>query len=148
MGNKIRGPGRDCFSSVKQKCMIWNANTHSAKQLRMFNDYGSITRDAEERNLNSTHFPDFFGSGDAEWLHVDGAEEDAEFGVLQRKAVLLEAAQYERDRTNEEMEGLYQELRAEGYMGKRLADWLGLYFAGGDQFSDMYLYRDVTNSTK
>jgi hypothetical protein len=148
MGNKIRGPGRDCFSSVKQKCMIWNANTHSAKQLRMFNDYGSITRDAEERNLNSTHFPDFFGAGDAEWLHVDGAEEDAEFGVLQRKAVLLEAAQYERDRTNEEMEGLYQELRAEGYMGKRLADWLGLYFAGGDQFSDMYLYRDVTNSTK
>jgi hypothetical protein len=148
MGHKIRGPCRDCFSNVKQKCMIWNVNTHSAKQLRMFNDYGSITRDAEERNLNSTNFPEFFGAGDAEWLHVNGAEKDAEFGVLQRKAMLLEAAQYERVKTNEELEGLYQELRAEGRKGDRIAEWFGLYLAGGDQFSDMYLYRDVTNSTK
>jgi hypothetical protein len=114
----------------------------------MFNDYGSITRDIEERNLNSTNFPEFFRAGDAEWLHVDGAEKDAEFGVLQRKAVLLEAAQYERVKTNEESEELYQELRTEEQKGDRIAEWFGLYLTGGNQFSDMYLYRDMTNSTK
>jgi hypothetical protein len=147
-GNKIRGPRRECFSSVQQKCMVWNLNSHSAKQLRMFNDYGSIARDVEERNLNSTNFPEFFGSGDDGWLHVNGAEEDAEFEVLQRKATLLKAAQYERRRTEEEWDGLERELVAEGLAGEKLARWLGLYFAGGDQFSDMYLFRDVTNSTK
>jgi hypothetical protein len=142
VGHKVRGPGHDCFSSVKQKCMVWNANSHSAKQLRMFNDYGSVVRDVDERNLNSIQFPEFFGEG---WL---GAEDDGKFGVLRRKAVLLEAAKYERSRTDEEMEGLQKELRAEGKVGERLADWLGLYFAGGDQFSDMYLFKDITNSTK
>ncbi|ORY03144.1 hypothetical protein BCR34DRAFT_573697 [Clohesyomyces aquaticus] len=148
LGNKVRGPGRDCFTGVKQKCMVWNANSHNAKELRMFNDYGSIPRDAEERNLNSTNFPEFFGSSDSQWLVPNPGGYDPEFSMLQRKAALLEAAQYERKRANMELSELFQEMRAEGHNGAKLADWFGLYFAGGNQFSDMYLFKDVTNSTR
>jgi hypothetical protein len=150
-GSKVRDKGSDCFSTVKQKLMAWNANSHAAKQLRMFNDYGSVTRDCEERNLNSTDFPEFFGSNDREWIMrvADGADElDHKFVMMQRQKMLLDAALYERKRTNDELDELYAELRKEGRKGSKLADWLGLYYAGGDQFSDMYLLRDVTNSTK
>ncbi|PSN61439.1 hypothetical protein BS50DRAFT_680871 [Corynespora cassiicola Philippines] len=163
VGSKIHGPGQDCFRSTKQKLMLWNANSHSAKQLRMFNDFGSVVRDFEERNLNSTSFPDFFGSCDADWVEAacrgqggvngDARQSDAhaldqDFEIAQRKQILLDSAYYERKRTNEELDALYAELREEGAKGRRLADWLGLYLAGGDQFSDMYLLKDVTNSTK
>lgn len=147
LGSKLRGPNRDCFSTVKQKCMVWNLNSHSAKQLRMFNDYGSITRDADEKNLNSMNFPEFFGAGDTAWLHAESDTSD-EFGITQRKAILRDVAEYERERTDDEMRGLEKELRKEGRVGEKIAEWLGLYFAGGDQFSDMYLFRDVTNSIK
>jgi len=146
-GSRVRGEGKDCFSSVQQKLMIWNCNTHAAKQLRMYNDYGSVARDAEEGNLSSVNFPEFFGDGDeARGRSVGGF--DATFRLMQTKQTLLELANYERRHTNQELDELCQELEAEGVEGKKVSDLLRIYFAGGDQFSDMYLVRDVTNATK
>ena len=146
-GSRVRGKGKDCFSSVQQKLMAWNCNMHAAKQLRMYNDYGSVARDAEENNLNSVDFPEFFGDGD-EARDFLGGQIDANFGLMQTKQTLLAAAEYERRHTNIELDELYKELEAEGAAGKKIADWLGVYYAGGDQFSDMYLVRDVTNGIK
>ena len=146
-GSRIRGEGKDCFGTVKQKLMAWNCNAHSAKQLRIYNDYGSVGRDAKEDNLNSVNFPEFFGDGD-EARDCSGRDLDGDFRLMQTKQTLLEAAEYERRHTNEELDELYKELEAEGAEGKRVADWTGVYYAGGDQFSDMYLVRDVTNTTK
>ncbi|KAF2744064.1 hypothetical protein M011DRAFT_196271 [Sporormia fimetaria CBS 119925] len=151
-GARLRGKGKDCFSTVKQKLMIWNADAHAGKQLRMFNDYGSIVRDAEENNLNSVDFAEFFSDGDVVGEERGGGEggrgEEDGFEAEVRKQVLLDAAMYERKCTEREMEELYEELRKEGDVGERLAKWVECYYAGGDLFSDMYLVRDVTNSTR
>lgn len=146
-GSRVRGEGKDCFGSVRQKLMACDCNTHAAKQLRMYNDYGSVARDADEDNLSSLNFPEFFGGGDD--ARVDPAGDfDAKFRLMQTKQVLLEAAEYERRRTDEGLVELYKELEMEGYEGRKIADLLRVYYAGGDQFSDMYLVKDVTNGTK
>lgn len=156
VGHKLRGAGRDCFSTVKQKLMIWNANSHAGKQLRMFNDYGSVVRDAAERNLNSINFPEFFHYSSSERIQSADPNEmfTSEqktidwFEVAQRKQMLLEAAMHERRCTDREMNELYKELKADSIAGRILASWIEVYYAGGDLFSDMYLLRDVTNSIK
>lgn len=108
-----------------------------------------LARDLAERNLSSINFPEFFGDGDdARCDSVSKGGHDAEFKLLLLKQTLLEAAEHERDRTNAELSELYAELEAEGAEGKKIADLLGVYYAGEDQFSDMYLVRDVTNSTR
>jgi hypothetical protein len=154
VGHRLRGAQKDCFSTVKQKLVIWNANSHAGKQLRMFNDFGSIARDAAESNLNSIDFPEFFGEGGVQ-KDNSGHEREVHdtnavdwFEVSQRKQILLDAALYERMCTDREMSVLYEQLRQDGKVGKRLAQWVETYYAGGDLFSDMYLLRDVTNTTK
>ena len=99
----------------------------------MYNDYGSITRDLEERNLNGVNFPEFF----ADVLDQDSA-----------KATLLDAAKYERQCAVDSAEILLRDLRAEGVAGKKIAGCLRVYVAAGDQFSDMYVTRDVTKSSQ
>ena len=158
VGSRVRGSGKDCFSTVRQKLMAWNCNTHAAKQLRMYNDYGSMARDAAEDNLSSLNFLEFFGDGDearsepysndADNDNDNNSRTASQFHIQQTKQTLLQAAEYERRHTNAELAELYEELRGEGSDGAKIAEWLGLYYAGGDQFSDMYLVRDVTNGTK
>lgn len=36
---------------------------HLGRMCRQYNDYGSLARDQEERNLNSLNFPEFCGLG-------------------------------------------------------------------------------------
>ena len=132
MGGSLRG-GADCFSHVKQKLMAHKMNAHYGAFTRMYNDYGSIARDAEERNLNSVNFPEFFANG---------------LDFTSAKQALLGAAQYERQCAVQTAEVLYKDLESEGSVGKKLADRLRVYIGGGEQFSDMYVTRDVTNSVK
>jgi hypothetical protein len=70
------------------------------------------------------------------------------FEVAQRKEALLDVAMYERRCTNREMGELYDELRAEGPVEQRLAKWVEACHAEGDFFSDIYLLREATNSTR
>ena len=147
-GSRVRGEGQDCFRTVKQKLMAWNNNTHAGKSMRMYNDYGSILRDAKESNLSSVNFPEFFGDGDEARRATLMDSASAESRLIERKQMLFEAAEYERQRSNDELNALCQDLAADGIEGKRVADLFVVYCMGGDQFSDMYLARDLTNSTK
>ena len=131
--------GADCFTGVAQKMRAYTMNTHIGAFCRMYNDYGSIERDREERNLNSVNFPEFF---DARAEGGVGGEEAA------AKATLLNAAAEERDRALEHAAALYRDLEAEGEDGRRIADCLRVYIGACEQFSDMYLTRDVTNRVR
>ncbi len=108
----------------------------------MYNDYGSIVRDHDEINLNSVNFPEFFPDD------VDAGSGDETIAMAKAKATLLEAAKYERRCALETAEALYRELEKEGEEGKRVRDCLRVYIGAGEQFSDMYVTRDVTNSVK
>ena len=140
IGGSVRG-GADCFSTVKQKLMAYNMNRHIGSFSRMYNDYGSVLRDRDERNLNSINFPEFF-------LHYHGGINTDSTAIDESKETLLAAAQYERKCATDSAEVLFQELEAEGAAGRTIALYLKIYLGGSEQFSDMYLTRDVTNRVK
>ena len=128
----------DAFPTVKQKLMAYSMNAHIGTFCRMYNDYGSIARDRKEGNLNSVNFPEF-------WADDHGGEAD---GLENAKKILLDAAVHERFRARTEMEDLCQILQLEGDAGKQVSGCLKIYMGACEQFSDMYLTRDVTNSVK
>ena len=130
--------GADAFSTVKQKLMAHSMNAHLGAFCRMYNDYGSIARDHQESNLNSVNFPEFF----------DGKHDDAGAGLGKAKETLLEAAVWEREQAKTEMEALCETLEKEGAEGKAISRNLRVYMGACEQFSDMYLTKDVTNSVK
>lgn len=125
IGGGVRG-GKDCFAGVRQKLHAYKMNAHIGAYCRLYNDFGSVKRDREERNLNSINFPEFFtndndndndGDGDAD------AEADAR-QEAQAKAMLREAAEFERKCAVESAEPLLRELEAEGKEGTLVANCL------------------------
>ncbi|KAL8730563.1 MAG: hypothetical protein Q9166_004017 [cf. Caloplaca sp. 2 TL-2023] len=135
MSSTIRS-GRDCFSTVKQKLVAHKMNSHIGAFCRIYNDYGSIARDREERNLNSVNFPEFFDPS------------DGESRTEKVKERLLEAAQYERQCALEAADKLYSDLEGQGEEGRRITECLRVYMGACEQFSDMAMTRDITNSVK
>ncbi|KAK7418727.1 hypothetical protein QQX98_003745 [Neonectria punicea] len=53
------GGGQELYPTVSQKYLSTAVTRHLTTMCRMYNDYGSLARDSDERNLNSTHFPEF-----------------------------------------------------------------------------------------
>ncbi|KAI0409334.1 hypothetical protein F4802DRAFT_615787 [Xylaria palmicola] len=51
--------GDGILASARTAYLAEDACRHLASVCRMYNDLGSMTRDADERNLNSTNFPEF-----------------------------------------------------------------------------------------
>ena len=145
IGSSLRS-GSDCFSSPKQKLMAHGMNAHYGAFCRLYNDYGSVGRDAKEGNLNSLNFPDFFSTKSHDRDPDVSADEQVKLG--RAKKLLLDAARYERDCALSSADMLYKELEAEGEVGKKLADRIRCYIGAGEQFSDLYLTRDVTNTVK
>lgn len=139
----LRNGQGDCFRTPRQKLIAHGMNAHYGAFCRLYNDYGSVARDAAEGNLNSLNFPEFFAEGNAGDKGEEGDDDQ------RAKGLLLEAARYERECALGRAELLYRELEEwEGKVGRKLADRIRVYVGAGEQFSDMYLTRDVTNSVK
>jgi hypothetical protein len=91
--------GEDMFSTAEGKYYSSYAKRHLSTLCRMENDYGSVTRDRCERQVNSVDFPEFFppetrmGNG----LDVNSAKKLEK----EQKAILLKVAQYERESYND-----------------------------------------------
>lgn len=145
IGGSLRA-GADCFATVKQKLMAYNMNRHVGSFTRMYNDCGSVVRDRDEGNLNSINFPEFFPL-----LHHRGGSESNNPNTTvtdEPKATLLAAAQYERKCANEFATDLFQELEAEGAIGRAITLNVKIYVEAFEQWADLYLNRDVTNRVK
>ncbi|PWY86714.1 hypothetical protein BO70DRAFT_422322 [Aspergillus heteromorphus CBS 117.55] len=143
MGSGIRG-GRDGWSSVMQRMLAHEMNQHVGAYCRLYNDYGSVTRDAIEGNLNSVNFPEF-------WTGVSPQDIQANDGEVRAtiKADLLAVAKHERRMADYLGDKLYKSLEDEGGKeGRWIAGALRVYFRSAELFSDMYLTRDVTNTVK
>lgn len=90
--------GADCFPSAREKYLAEAACRHLATMCRMYNDYGSLTRDRIERNLNSINFPEFNCGA------RDGNDQDE-----LKKAALFTIADYERCCLNLSLARLHKE---------------------------------------
>ena len=111
----VRG-GKDCFTGVKQKLNAYDMNSHIGAYCCLYNDYSTIARDREERNLNSINFPEFF-------IDDQSAETDTDHEI-RAKAMLREAAEYKRKCAVEMARPLLKELDAEGCEGIMVANCL------------------------
>lgn len=144
MGSWVRH-GQRGWSSMMQQMVAYETNIHVAAYCRIYNDYGSVTRDVVECNLNSVNFPEF-------WTNSAGRPTDGEqnpVALQEMKSTLLELGKHERRMAEFAADQFYQTLQDEGTTaGKAIASAMRVYFRSGELFSDMYLTRDVTNTVK
>ena len=78
------------FASARQRYLLEDACSHLATMCRQYNDFGSVSRDRQEQNLNSINFPEF-KIYTREEGHIDLETLEA-----RRKRDLFEIAEYER----------------------------------------------------
>ncbi|EHA49536.1 ent-kaurene synthase [Pyricularia oryzae 70-15] len=131
------GNAGDCFQTVEQKYFAAAANRHLATMCRMYNDYGSVSRDAAESNLNSLDFPEFSACG---------AESP--------KASLFSLAQYERACLEDSLSRLEKECnRGSGgacqkaTQMRRMTYWR-LFCDVTDLYGQIYVIRDMSSNVK
>ncbi|GAB1309809.1 Ent-kaurene synthase [Madurella fahalii] len=84
----------ECFPTASQKYFADCWCRHLATMCRMYNDVGSVARDAAEGNLNSLDFPEFAAANN----------------LAEKKKELLALAEYERDCLDEAQRRLEREI--------------------------------------
>ena len=127
----ISKSGQEAFTGAKQKYLAQDACRHLATLCRQYNDYGSSSRDSDERNLNSVNFPEFRPSE----LSGGGGEDKI-------KAELLWLAEYERGCLETTLKRLQEEVKED------VMNPLRLFVTVTDLYGQIYVARDVTARVK
>lgn len=117
------------LATVQQKYISQDVITHLASLCRMYNDYGSLQRDQDEKNVNSLMFPEF------ERLKTD----------VEKKKELLKLTEYERRCLNLALDGLETELKSEGK--ERLMRLIKMFCDVTDTYGWVYVVRDIGTRT-
>ncbi|KAJ5921344.1 terpenoid cyclases/Protein prenyltransferase [Penicillium verhagenii] len=113
---------------------------HLAIMCRQYNDYGSVTRDMDEENLNSLHFPEFLSFNSAEkTLGISGHERVIYPSILMKEQ-LLAIAEFERD----QMELAFKRLE-EASVENCVLESVRVFINVTDLFGLVYIHRDYTN---
>ena len=135
------GSGNDTFPTAEQKYYSAAANRHLSTLCRMENDYGSVTRDRAERNLNFIDFPEFFDQGGAAFTSTFTSEQ-AKPLEAEQKAQLLRLAQYERESYRDALRRL-DELVAGDKKAMRKMQLLRVMTNVTDSWGQMYVLKDL-----
>jgi aphidicolan-16beta-ol synthase/syn-copalyl-diphosphate synthase len=135
------GSGNDTFPTAEQKYYSAAANRHLSTLCRMENDYGSVTRDRVERNLNFIDFPEFFDQGGAAFTSAFSTEQATPLEAEQ-KAQLLRLAQYERESYRDALRRL-DELVAGDKKAMRKMQLLRVMTNVTDSWGQMYVVKDL-----
>lgn len=130
------------FHTPKQKYLAQDVALHLATLCRMYNDYGSIERDADERNVNSVNFPDMEAEAkDNETMYRGegngGGSSHEEPWVGQRKKDLLALTEYERECLDLALTGLKKEVSSE------VMERIMLFVDVTNLYGQIYLARDI-----
>ncbi|KAI1127659.1 Copalyl diphosphate synthase [Nemania abortiva] len=131
--------GKDCFPTVHEKYLAAVACRHLATMCRMYNDYGSITRDASEGNLNSINFPEY---------QPTISNITNEVGVNTQKCALFDLAEYERACLNDALRRLAEMIRGTGNVKldrakDRQMDIWRMFCDVTDLYGQIYVVRDI-----
>ncbi|KAM0195926.1 hypothetical protein ACHAPC_000416 [Botrytis cinerea] len=118
--------------SARTTYLAEDACRHLASLCRMYNDYGSLARDAEERSLNSVGFPEFWDRGGK----VAFVSDDV-------KSELLWVAEYERRGLDTAMTLLERELGPGD-----LINALRMFVDVTDLYGQIYVLKDVGTRTQ
>lgn len=132
--------GEPFFVGARQNYLANALSQHLAAYCRQYNDYGSVARDRDERNLNSLDFPDFLVEPDdgVKLPHPQPRGENA------KKTDLLAIADYERESVDSVMGKLCGELRR-GRKGDGRIQALKAYVDTVELYRQIYAVRDISN---
>lgn len=129
----------DMLGSARLAYLAEDLCRHLSSMCRMHNDYGSLQRDADEHNLNSTNFPEFHLETFS--YHRAGVE----IWDKSAKGDLLWIADYERHGVQTALTLLATEL---GSLQKHVIDPLKLFINVTDLYGQIYVLRDIGTRTK
>ena len=130
----------DCFNGAYSKYLAQDLCSHLAVMCRQYNDYGSIKRDREERNLNSVNFPEFHAVKEDETQRQQtDLDESPKAKEDEIKRTLFEIAEYERDCMMKAMQRLEERVPA------RVANMLALFVGVTDLYGQIYVARDIAS---
>ncbi|KAH7304690.1 aphidicolan-16beta-ol synthase [Stachybotrys elegans] len=133
--------GTDCFPTPREKYLAAATCRHLATMCRIYNDLGSVARDRDEANVNSADFAEFSGVG--------GAEE--------RKRVLYQIADYERDcfrdafdrLSNATTSSTQEQKQIKGAeaaaLGERRMKIWGMFCDVTDLYGQIYVIKDIAS---
>jgi hypothetical protein len=127
--------GAKCFPTVTQDYYANTVCHHLATMCRMYNDYGSIPRDAVEQNLNSINFPEF---------------DFEDVGTDDKKHNLFQLAQLERTIIEEsfrclevEVDALALVSEAASRVEKRKLSIFRMFCDVTDLYGQLYVVKDL-----
>lgn len=147
-------------TSTRTAYLTESAARHLASLCRMYNDAGSLARDADERALNSLNFPEFTSTstptpttqGHKRKRDHTNEKDGSEDGVKGPKDELLWLASYERRGLETATELLEAELELGGdgnaKNARRLVGALRLFVRVTDLYGQIYVLRDVGTRTR
>lgn len=128
-----------CFNTVEQKHYAADFSARLAAMSRLYNDYGSISRDQAEANVNCVNFPEFHAQ-------LDGltAVEEKQASL---KRTLLDLAEYERGAASCALGFLVENLRSSGgAREENIARGIALFMGKAALYADMYAVKDLSNA--
>ncbi|CAI6087703.1 unnamed protein product [Clonostachys chloroleuca] len=128
----------DVFGSARTAYLAEDLCRHLASICRIYNDYGSVKRDAKEDNLNSINFPEFQSVSKAKRkVHFMADEEVA-------KSELLWIADYERRGLEASLAALEEEV---GSQDLDIIDSIKLFINVTNLYGQIYVLKDIGTST-
>jgi hypothetical protein len=122
-------PDIDVFPTPELKFIAQDCITHMCVLCRIWNDWGSMTRDIAERNVSGMNFPEFAGMSESEV-----------------KAEMRRISDYERRCLHASLDELRR--RAKELMGDvkgdKWADAFVLFFRGAEGYNAIYEFKDIS----
>ena len=137
-------PGQAFFQGVRQHYLSNALCRHLANLCRQYNDYGSVTRDQAESNVNSLNFPEFHEP--CRSPRADGHVEVRDEETMKRDLFFI--AEYERECMSGAMEKLEREMEVEEEGGGWRVRALRAFVDTVDLYGQIYVVRDLTNRVK
>ncbi|ROW08497.1 hypothetical protein VMCG_03254 [Cytospora schulzeri] len=136
--------GRESFPTVQEKYLASATCRHLATMCRMYNDYGSIVRDAEEGNVNSINFPEY------QSFTNPGADTDTKSSMDLKKQALFDLAEYERACLDDALRRLASLPRETGDVvvdnakDRQMTIWR-MFCDVTDLYGQIYVVRDIAS---
>jgi hypothetical protein len=122
--------GKNIIANVHQRYALEDACHHLATTCRQYNDFGSVVRDQEERNLNSVNFPEFVTTQSEALVSAKDLND-------RRKHDLLMVAAYEKRCLDRVVGELRESLEPE------VMEKLDMFIQVTDLYGQIYIARDI-----
>ena len=131
--NKSSSLKEDYFPTPEIKYVAQDCSTHLSVICRIYNDYGSLPRDRQEKNLNAVFFPEFEGQ----------AKKKTDVQLRQELARICD---YERKCLKVALDELLQiaKKHVSATRAKRIHEVVRLFYNASEIYTEIYELRDIS----